>query len=184
MVRKIEENSKITGIAVFLVLTLTFSMSLISSIGIANSYWDERPLRLAPGESMTISLRMQSDSGAPITIKAALDNPIATLVEGPEYIVQPGASVPANISIEIPEDADVGTKYTVYVSFEEVSSGEGGMLRLAQGITGKVPVEVVGEQESTLYGQTPKGNNLVWIVLGFIVLVAVLLIVRMNRRRQ
>ena len=37
-------------------LTLILSILTISAMGVANSYWDEKPLKLAPGESITISL--------------------------------------------------------------------------------------------------------------------------------
>ena len=180
MMMENKENLKITVMLASLVLMLALSASLVSAIGVANSYWDDNPLKLAPGESKIISLRLQAE-GVETTVRGTLDNPIARLIEGPEYTIPVGASVPVNISVEIPENADVGTKYDVYVSFQEISSGEGSMLRLSQGITGKVPVQVVGEQESELYGKTPKKNNLVWIVLGLIVL-AVVLAVAMKRR--
>ena len=58
------------------------------------------------------------------------------------------------------------------------------MLRVAQGITSKIPVEVVGEQESELYGvKTSPQNNLLWIALA-VIAVAVILAIIINKRKR
>ena len=179
---------KISVLTVFLFLLLTFSTSLISSAGVVTPYWDENPLKLSPGESTTVQLSLQNMVGnenLAFEAKISGGNEIATLVDSSNlYLVDFGnRDVPVKVMISVPKNAVVGNKYDVPVSFHEVSSGEGGMLRLATAFTTKIPVLVVGEQESVLYGQTPKKNNTTWIILGLIILVAVLFIVRGKRRR-
>ena len=157
---------------------------LISAVGVANSYWDDNPLKLAPGESITISLRLQNEEEEKVTMEVSLDSQIASLADTNTYDVPPDrTSVPVYIDIEIPKDAEIGTKYTILVSFKQVASGEGGMVRLSQGITGKVPVEVVGEEESELYGQ-PQGFNIFWVIGIALVLVVIILTLLAKKRKQ
>ena len=180
---KKENTSLLLRGTLILFLMLTLSISLISAAGVATSYWDDNPLKLAPGESTVASLRLQSDGGETM-LRATMDSSIAELIDGPEYTVPAGESVPVNIRITIPENSAIGTRYQVYVDFQEISSGEGGMLRVAQGITSKIPVEVVGEQESELYGvKTSPQNNLLWIALA-VIAVAVILAIIINKRKR
>ena len=162
MANKKRSETKVKG-ALGLLLVLTMALSLVSAVGVATSYWDDNPLKLAPGESTTVSLRLQSDSTNETLLNVTIDSSIAKLMDGSQYTVASGVkNVPVNIRVEIPKDAPVGTKYNVVVSFQEVSSGEGGMLRVAQGITSKLPVLVVGQEESSLAGQKQSGMSTLW----------------------
>ncbi len=156
-----------------------FIIPLISSVGVANSYWDDNPLKLAPGESATISLRLQNEEKEQITMMTSINSQIASLAGGNEYDVPPDrVSVPVYIDVEIPKDVEIGTEYIILVSFKQVSSKEGGMLQLSQGITGKVPVEIVGEEESELYGTSEEVNPLLYLILGVIVLGIIFFIIK------
>ena len=146
----------------------------ISSAGVATSYWDEKPLKLAPGESATVAVRLQSE-GEEINLRASLDSDIAELVDGSDYFVSKGESVPVNIRVSVPEDADIGTKYSISISFQQISQDTGGMLQVAQGITSKLPVEVVGEKESELSSLKPKTDyTLIAVLLVALAIVAFL----------
>ncbi|MCX6749735.1 MAG: hypothetical protein NTW17_03275 [Candidatus Pacearchaeota archaeon] len=148
-----------------LFLAVILSASVISAVGVANSYWDDKPLKLAPGESTTISLRLQNEETQQITMKATIDSQIASLEEGPEYIVPPNkVSVPVYIKVNIPNNAAVGTNYKISVSFQQISSGGEGMVSVAQGITSEIPVQIVGEQESEIYSVSETNNNLFAII--------------------
>lgn len=156
-----------------------FIIPLISSAGVANSYWDDNPLKLAPGESATISLRLQNEEKEQITMMTSINSQIASLAGGNEYDVPPDrVSVPVYIDVEIPKDVEIGTEYIILVSFKQVSSEEGGMLQLSQGITGKVPVKIVGEEESELYGTYEEVNPLLYLILGVIVLGIIFFIIK------
>ncbi|MEK6945949.1 MAG: hypothetical protein AABW63_04125 [Nanoarchaeota archaeon] len=127
-------------------------LPLIYSAGVANSYWDENPLKLSPGESTTISLRLQNEENTSITLEATLNSTIAKLVNSSIYVVPPNReSIPVYIKVEIPLNAEIGAKYDIPVSFQQTSSGSGGMVKVAQGITAKIPVTVVNSMESELY---------------------------------
>ncbi|KKK94889.1 hypothetical protein LCGC14_2678300 [marine sediment metagenome] len=149
-------NKKI-GMIVGAVGLLVMMGLFASAFGASTSYWDDRPLKLAPGESKTVSLGLQNGGGGTedITLRAELTNDgggIATMVdEDLNYFVPVGRGAAVPVRIEVPEDAETGITHTITVSFTQVASGEGGMVRLTGGIVSKFPVEVVGEKESELY---------------------------------
>lgn len=172
-------------ISLALLLTLLI-LPLVASVGVANSYWDEKPLKLAPGEGTQISLRLQNEETEAITMEVSLDSPIASLPNGNTYEVPPGrVSVPVYLDVKIPEDASVGTDYTIYTSFKQISSGEGeGFFQVAQGITSKVPVEIVGEEESELYGQKTESNISLWMIGLIVLVIAVFVAILISRKRR
>ena len=163
----------------------------VSAFGASTAYWDERPLKLAPGESKTVSLGLQNAGGATenITLRAELTNDgggIATMVdENLDYFVPVGGGVSVPIKIEVPQDAERGVTHQIIVSFTQVSTGQGGeMVTLAGGIVSKFPVEIVSYEESVKRTETPPVQEtpgtpvLTWVVvvLGIVILVVVYLI--------
>lgn len=50
-------------IIINLCFLITLSISLISASGVAVPYWNENPLRLAPGETTIIQLTLQNKVG-------------------------------------------------------------------------------------------------------------------------
>ena len=182
MVKEKKKKFKISNYFLLFVSLIMISTS-ISAAGVANSYWDDNPLKLAPGESTIASLRLQSDGGDTI-LKAKLENEIATLVEGPEYSVGAGETVPVNISVKIPKDVSVGTAYSIYVDFQEISTGEGGLIHVAQGITSKIPVLVVGQEESILAGQKKSSIINSSFLIGIILLLAIIVAIFISIRKR
>jgi hypothetical protein len=171
---------------IFAIIFLSlFIIPSILAMGVANSYWDEKPLKLAPGESTTISLRLQNEGTEPVRVGVSVDSPFVSLVDGNEYEVPPNkVSMPVYLDVEIPEDAEIGTGYAILVSFKEVTSGEGGMLRVAQGITGKVPLEIVGEEESELYGEPQGISTRTTIIIVALIIIALLIIINAYVRKK
>lgn len=161
---------------------LVMAISLISAFGVSSSYWDDNPLKLAPGESTIISLGFQNNVGSEnLTFRVKLSddgNGIATLVdENLDYFIPLGSRVGIPIKIEIPEDAKIEDSLTeIVISFTQITEGGGGMVSLAGGITTKIPVKVVGLLDSELYSPKPKKdykkvfNWAVLIILAAIVL--------------
>lgn len=168
------------GIIFGLVGLLILMISLVNAFGVSTSYWDENPLKIAPGESKTVVLGLQNGVGTEdVTLTAKLTSDgegIATLVDkNLDYFVPLGGGNSVTIQIKVPEDAEKGITHTIIVSFSQISSGEGGMVRLAGGIVSKFPVKIVGEEESELYNpeETKKGVSGLFVTV--IVLIAVVL---------
>src|SRR3989344_4442304 len=128
---------------VTIILLMLLVIPIIQAAGVATSYWDDNPLKLAPGETTIVSVRLQNSETDSIVLKATLESEIVQLIDGPEYTVIKGTNVPVNLRVTIPQDATVGTKYNVLINFQEISSGDGGMLRVATGVSSKLPIEVV-----------------------------------------
>ena len=176
------------GIVVGIAGLLIMMISLVNAFGVSTSYWGDNPLKIAPGESKIVVLGLQNKVGnEDVTLKANLTNDgegIATLIdENLDYFIPLGGGNSVTIQIEVPEDADKGITHTITVSFTQVASGEGGMVRLTGGIVSKFPVEIVGEEESELYQPGEKKTlSGFWMIV--IALVAVLIIFSMVKRRK
>ncbi len=180
-------NKKL-GMIIGAVGLLIMILFFVNAFGASISYWDDNPLKLAPGESKIVSLGLQNNVGGEnITLKAELINDgggIATMVdENLNYFVPFGGGMGVPVKIEIPEDAEIGSIHGMVISFVQVSSGEGGMLRIAGGFTSKIPVEVVGEEESELYSPSKPISNL-WILIILIVIVVILIIFATAKKKK
>ena len=187
-IEKMKTSRYIPIIGLFVFITIML-ISFSSAFGVSTAYWDDNPLKIAPGESKIVVLGLQNKVGnEDVILEAELTNDgggIATLVdENLDYFVPLGGSNTVTIKIEVPEDAEMGITHTITVSFTQVASGEGGMVRLAGAIVTKFPVEVVGEEESELYLQPEpkKGLSGFWIIV--IALVVALIIFAIAKRRK
>lgn len=150
---KMDRYITITGLFVFTIIIL---ISFSSAFGVSTAYWDDNPLKLAPGESKVVTLILQNKVGSEnVTLRAELTNDgdgIATLTdENLDYFVLLGTSAEVHVKIEIPEDSVIRGVHQVTISFIQVASGEGGMVRVAGGFISKLPVEIVGSEESDIY---------------------------------
>lgn len=178
------ENKKLFLIVTFLFL---FSISAVSAFGVALPYWDApdwTPLKLAPGESKTVILVIQNTEPENLTVEATVNSPIAEITGKSIFSVLSGEiDKPAKIRIEVPKDAKVGTRYKVYTTFRQVTTGEGGMLRLSGALTTNFPVEVVGKQESEIYEKSqgiPTGT----IILGVLGILIIAIIIYTSKKQK
>lgn len=184
-----EKMNKKLGMIVGVAGLLIMMISLVNAFGVSTPYWDENPLKIAPGESKTVVLGLQNKVGTEdVTLTANITNDgegIATLIdENLDYFVPLGGGNSVTIQIEVPEDTNKGITHKITVSFSQVSSGEGGMVRLAGGVVSKFPVEVVGEEESELYNPEAKKGLSVgfWIILITLVVVALIIFAITKRK--
>ncbi|MBU2562490.1 MAG: hypothetical protein KKF68_02410 [Nanoarchaeota archaeon] len=182
-----EKLQKIIGVISLFIIMISF----VNAFGVSTPYWDGYPLKIAPGESTTVGLGLQNMVGEEnITLRAKITSDgdgIASLSdENLDYFVPLGKKegVGASIKISIPKDAEVNKIYQIIISFKQVSSGEGGMVRVAGGITTKFPVEVVGPEESVLFREEPENKfskYLLWtlaLILIIIIIIIVFIIVK------
>lgn len=138
------------------------SIAAVSAFGVSTPYWDENPLRLAPGESMNVEMVLQNMAGnmGDTTLRAKIVDDgygIATLKdENLDYFVPFGSdNVIVNIAVNVTEDVARGGIRDVVVSFAQVDTkAGGGMVTMSGGFTAKFPVFVVAPEESVLF--TPK----------------------------
>ncbi|MEM3075125.1 MAG: hypothetical protein QXX55_00690 [Candidatus Pacearchaeota archaeon] len=185
-------NSKAYLLTFFLIGTILI-INLISAAGVATPYWRENPLRLAPGESTIITLSLQNMvGGEDIRFKIDLSstsNVVSLVDQKSEYFVPFGENnVPVKLKINLPENAPIGEIYSVQISFQQISSGEGGMIKIASGISTEIPILVVEKNQSVLREigeQKTTGNNKVIILIVIIViLVAVLFFIKNKKYKK
>ncbi len=176
----------VMGILILLVITLILSFSLITAAGVARPYWNDNPLKLAPGESKIVELTLQNTAPGDMTFKATITSDIAILDDkSDEYFVPSGEiDKSVNIKVDVPEDAEIGTIYKIISSFKQITSGEGGMIRMAGAFTVNFPVEVVGEEESEQYGQQPQGIPMSTIIMVVLAIVIIAIIVYTTNKKQ
>lgn len=179
-------NFKGTRVLILLVITLTLSLSLITAAGVARPYWNDNPLKLAPEESKIVQLTLQNTGLEDMTFKATITGYVATLDdESDEYFVPSGEiDKQVNIKVEVPEDAEIGTIYKVIASFQQIASGEGGMIRMAGAFTVNFPVEVVGEEESEIYGEEPQGIPTSTIIIMVLAIVIIAIIIYTSKKQK
>ena len=163
---------------------ILFSINLTSAAGVAVPYWNENPLKLAPGESTTIQLTLQNMVGdEDVTFEATLSGEGVALLDGSIYSVPLGAEVPVNLKVDVPKNANIGENYNIAISFRETAREGGGMIGVTGAVTARFPVEVVGEEDSLLYGKKSKSEFDAWmfIILGLIILVGIFLITKKKK---
>jgi len=182
------ESKKLYLIIASVFAVLMF-ISSVNAFGVALPYWDSpdwTPLKLAPGESKTVILAIQNTEPEDMTVEATVNSPIAKITGSSIFSVPSGeVNKPAKIKVEVPEDAEIGTKYKVYTTFRQVTSGEGGMLRLSGALTTNFPVEVVGEQESELYvAPSESPNHSLFIILGIILIGMIIFFIAKTRKNK
>jgi hypothetical protein len=107
-------------------------------------------------------------------VKLSSGEDIATLINAnseSKYLVPFGTKdVPVTIQIQVPYNAKVGSTYQVDILLNEVSSSQGGMLHVTSSVSTSFPVEVIGTGKSIV------PSNLVWMLIGAILLIIILII--------
>ena len=96
------------------IILIILSISFISAFGVSSSYWKGNPLLIAPGDTKTISLRLQNmvEDGEDITVRAILtDGFEIASTEEKDYLVRAGTKdTEVPIKISIPSDMPLGTE--------------------------------------------------------------------------
>ncbi len=166
----------------FLVIGILLIMlcSLVSALTVSSLYGksEANVLQMYPGESKDIILTVESsDEDGDLNLKAEIieGSVIVSLINGPEYSLLAGENIVSNLRVEIPEDATLGTEYTMKVHYSKISEEAvegGGSVILSLSTTKTINVLVI---EKTT--ETPEGISTTWIILGIILIVAVIAVI-------
>jgi hypothetical protein len=187
MNKKIKQKFSRNKILVSLVLIIFF-VQIITASGVSRPYWDDHPLKLAPGESKTIQLTLQNTDDEDMTFKTTINSEIAELDDkSDEYLVPSGKTdQKVNVKIEIPKNAEIGTEYKVRFTFKEIASGEGGMISMTSAFSMDVPVEVVSYDESALRSEKTQEKEFGWnyIIIGVIAVLILIGIINNIKKRK
>lgn len=179
MNKKIKQKFSINRMLVSLILII-FLVQIITASGVSRPYWDEYPLKLAPGESKIVQLTLQNTDDKDMTFKATINSEIAELNDkSDEYFVPSGETEKkVNVKVEVPENAEIGTEYKVRFNFNQISPSEGGMISMTSAFSVNFPVEVVSHDESVLRSEKIPEEEFKWDyiligVIGVLILIGV-----------
>ena len=164
-------NKKICMTTVILII---LSISFISAFGVSSSYWKGNPLSIAPGDTKTISLRLQNiGTENDVTVRAILtDGFEIASTEEKDYLVKNGTKdTEVLVKISIPFDTPLGTEYRVTVSFKTVTPGGTGGVVLGTAIDTSFDV-LVAEVE---IGKAERGN--LNFIIGMVILIAIIIFI-------
>lgn len=186
------------NIKIFLIVILT--ILIVGSVnvfayGVGVPYWDERPLKIKPGESKDASFTLGPSKDQATTenviVSLVQGQEIAQLVSGTDYVVSPdGERQKIILRVTIPTSDPLDKEYRIKMSIVSASEGGPGTVQLGVGYDVEFPV-IVGEEEiQPIAGQQATPVDIesvkeygsgkartVNIILGVIVIIIVIVII-------
>jgi hypothetical protein len=184
------ENKKMIFGVMVLVLAVSIFLAGAYAAGVSSPIWPGSPQSVQPGEKGTIELTLQNMVGEEdITFRATVKQDDAGIITNKnkiekDYLVPAGTKDTAiRVEYEIPETAEVGTDYTVILSFQEIGSDRvSGGVSMGIGMDTNLPFKVgpAGPE------QVSEGMNKLTIFLIAIALIViiVLIIFLVKKRNQ
>lgn len=176
---------------IFALSLLVFFIFLteVSAFGVVSHYFEGNDFVIAPGEVKTAELVLQNMVGEEdIRIKVKMGNGqgIASVTEQIYLVRAQTSDTSVPITIKIPKDTSIGTKYKVVVEFETVTVGTGGgAVSFGVGIQTAIPVLVVSEEQSPKEAVEKKEiPYIIIIILAVLILLAAIIIWLIKRHRK
>ncbi len=167
-----------TLIYVFIALFIISPMAY--AFGVSAEYDTNRKLQLLPGQSKEFKVYLQNMAGPKEDIKLRAtvnsDENVAEVADSSNlYDVPFGRKdVIATIRVKVPEDAKLGTKYNINITFKQVSDTDNEMLKMTGAIKVNVPVYVENPEQQKPVAE-PKSEQKLnfgsYMVIAVIVLV-------------
>jgi len=172
---------------IFLTASILFVISnpfVTAEFGIASRYYENRPLEIAPGQTIDAFFLIQNTIGETrdITVEATLiqGSEIASFIDGPTYDVSAGEQVKANLRIEVPENAPIDSEYDIEALFKQVSAqAEGeGTIQFVINVGKRFKVIVIapsGEESQQTESPIKTNNILLCSILGILSLLILII---------
>ncbi|MDA3836168.1 MAG: hypothetical protein PF542_00950 [Nanoarchaeota archaeon] len=123
---------------------LILTLSSVSAFAVSSKYWDENPVIISPGETITIETILQNMAGsenieATATISGGSE--IAKLMEPSKtYLINAAEKTNVPMQITIPKE-NFQERYVVVISFKSKTAGEGDF-SLGSSIEREIPIQV------------------------------------------
>jgi len=170
--------------ALFLLVTsilLVSLMGFVSPYGVASPYWVGSPLKIAPGDTKTVSITLQNVGTEDVVVDVFLKegSEIANIREG-EYTVPAGTiDTEILVTVTVPEGVPLEKLYKVTISSSENVLGEGGgvTLRTAFDTTFDVLISDISKTEK-------EGTNPIIVILVLVLVVLVLIFFFKKKKRK
>jgi hypothetical protein len=172
-----------------LLATFILLSSYAYAFAVSTPYWKDYPLKISPGQTEDFQLTLQNVAGAEdMTVKGQImeGSEIAQITDSSDiYSVPIGERAQVNIRVNIPSSVEIGTNYTIKISFGSVAAGTAGAFSMGSGIDQNVPVTIVGKT-SSITEIIPSISNK-WIIIlsvGVIILIIIIIIIMIKRKRR
>ncbi len=188
------ETKKILSLGSLLVLTVLMT-SFVFAFGVSSPYWKGNPLKIYPGETKIVKMNYQNmgvdTEDMNLRAEITKGNEIASINQQ-DYLVKAGTKdTTVEISVSIPENVPVGSKYQVTLTSSSVTPGAEGGVSLGVGMDTTFDVEVVSEPiietpEATeeLAEESPETMGVMIFAIIAIIIIAVVLIIIVKKRRK
>ena len=178
MIKKINfiNGRKTLVVTLFLAVLL---VSFVSAFGVATPYWVGNPLEIAPGETSIVLLGIQNFVGDDdVTVKVVLKegSEIASVLEREYLIKAKTKDTQIPVTVTIPLDTPLETKYLVKVSF--ITVNEGGGISLATGIDSSFDVVV-----KSIPKEEPEAKDFTLIAVSLLLIIAILVLIYIYRKK-
>ena len=179
------EKNILMPLAILLVAFALISSPIVMAMGVTSPYWDDRPLRMYPGETQNIQFELQNmigDEDVQIRAEVAGGQEIAKLTDKNNIYSVPLGTKDAkvNVRITVPETAKAGDIIRVDLSFTTVANSKSGQLRLGSAFESKFSV-VVTEKPVKLNTPAPSLPAPVGYAVAALAVVA--LLIAFSRRK-
>ena len=180
---------KIWAILFLFVLLIGF----VSAFGVSSDYWVGNPLKISPGETKTISLRLQNIIGAEdIKVRAILkEGQGIARTEGNDYLVEVGTKdTEVPVTVSIPANTPLGNTYQITVSFDSVTPSNEGAIFLGTGMDTTFDVLVAPaappEEVKLAPAEEVKSKSavLLWMIGLIILLILIFIIIKILKKRK
>jgi hypothetical protein len=178
----IKTNIFAASILVFVIL----SISCVFAFGVSSPYWKDNPLMLYPGGSSVVEINYQNmNSAEDINVNAEITKgrEIASLGKS-DYLVKKGTKDTAVlIEIKIPDNAVIGSIYTVTLTSKTVTPGATGGVSFGLGMDTTFDVKIIQEPTAEPLAEEEKAElpetkfsfgTLILAILGILAIVIII----------
>ena len=145
------------------------------------------PFTIYPGETKTLSVRLQNMvGGEDLNVRANLTQSagIATL-DKTDYFLKLGTyDNEVNITIHVPDDVPVNTEYHLNIDFVTVIPGSASGVGFAQGIYKGLDVLVLAKPSVPEKPQAGISTTTIILIIAAIIIVAIVIILIIRKRRK
>lgn len=169
------------------VMLMIFMAGAVSAAGVAYPAWEGNPVKVHPGDEGYLSLGLQNMIGEDdLLFRVEVgDSEINARTDDSEYLVPAGRDdVEARLYYEIPEGAQPGDSYSVFLSFVTMSPYVEGGIEAGVGFDNIVPFVVQEEPPAEPEQEVEEPADYTFLIYLLIVLVVAGVVVYFVMRRK
>ncbi len=165
------------------VLAMVLSLAMVSAFGVSAPYWSTNPMIAYPGMDSNVKLNLQNianPTGDVVAVMEIVKGADIISLQQTEYEVKQGSTVDVPLRVRIPDNAEIGSKYTVRVNLKTKTGGEGGMVGLATGMA--VGFDVMVQEKPAVAEEANQTGWYLGIAIAVVLLIIIIVAIRRRNR--